>query len=66
MDVTGMRPTLSGGAVVEVDGLKTVLLIENNPATLVAQSLILRCFGYTVLEASNPDEAWCVAASILG
>src|SRR5436190_20913474 len=35
-------------------------------ASLVAQSLILRCFGYTVLEASNPDEAWCVCGQHSG
>ena len=36
----------------------TILLIERDPATLVAQSLILQCFGYAVLEAGNRDEAW--------
>ena len=40
--------------------MQTILLIENDAATLVAQSLILRCFGYTVLEAADRDEAWRV------
>jgi CheY-like chemotaxis protein len=40
--------------------METVLLIENDPATLVAQSLILRSFGYTVLEAADRGEAWRV------
>lgn len=38
--------------------MQTILLIENDPATLVAQSLILRCFGYNVLEAANRGEVW--------
>jgi len=38
--------------------MKTILLIENDPAHLVAQSLLLRCFGYGVLEAGNQGEAW--------
>ena len=38
----------------------TILLIESDPAILVAQSLILRCFGYTVLEAGNRGEVWRV------
>jgi CheY-like chemotaxis protein len=36
----------------------TILLIESDPAALVGQSLLLRCFGYTVLEASSRGEAW--------
>lgn len=35
----------------------TVLLIENEPANLIALALILRAFGYTVLEADSPDAA---------
>ena len=38
--------------------MQTILLIENDPAHLVAQSLLLHCFSYTVLEASNEGEAW--------
>jgi two-component system cell cycle sensor histidine kinase/response regulator CckA len=37
-----------------------VLLIENDPANLVAQALVLRSFGFTVLEASSRGEAWRV------
>jgi DNA-binding NtrC family response regulator len=40
--------------------VETILVIESDPAPLVALSLILRCFGYTVLEASSRGEAWCV------
>jgi two-component system cell cycle sensor histidine kinase/response regulator CckA len=40
--------------------MQTILLIENDPAHLVAQSLILRCFGHTVLEATSRGEAWRV------
>ena len=40
--------------------METVLLIENDPAKLVLQSLILHCFGYTVLEAVNRGEVWRV------
>ena len=39
--------------------MQTILLIENDPANLIAQSLILRCFGYKVLEAASRGEAWC-------
>jgi two-component system, cell cycle sensor histidine kinase and response regulator CckA len=35
----------------------TVLLIENEPANLIALALILHSFGYTVLEADSPDDA---------
>jgi two-component system cell cycle sensor histidine kinase/response regulator CckA len=38
--------------------METILLIEDDPANLIALSLILRCFGYTVLEAANRGEAW--------
>ncbi len=38
--------------------MHTILLIENDPAHLVVQSLLLHCFSYTVLEASNEGEAW--------
>ena len=38
--------------------MQTILLIECDPTNLVAQSLVLRCFGYEVLEAGNPAEAW--------
>jgi CheY-like chemotaxis protein len=40
--------------------METILLIESDPATLIARALILRCFGYEVLEASSRGEAWCV------
>ena len=43
--------------------MKTILLIESDPTSLVAQSLLLRCFGYVVLEASNQGEAWLQPAS---
>ena len=33
--------------------MDTILLIENDPTNLVARSLILRSFGYTVLEADR-------------
>ena len=36
----------------------TILLIEDEPANLVAQSLILRSLGYMVLEAGSPADAW--------
>jgi CheY-like chemotaxis protein len=35
----------------------TVLLIESEPANLIALALILRSFGYSVLEADSADEA---------
>ena len=38
--------------------MKTILLIKNDPAQLVAKSLLLRCLGYGVLEAGNQGEAW--------
>jgi DNA-binding NtrC family response regulator len=38
--------------------METILLIENDAAALVARSLILLCFGYTVLEADSRGEAW--------
>ena len=40
--------------------MQTVLLVENDPAKLVARSLILHCFGYKVLEAGSRGEAWRV------
>ena len=38
--------------------MASVLLIESDPARLVALSLMLRCFGYTVLEAGSRGDAW--------
>jgi len=46
--------------------IETILLIENDPATLVAQSLILRSFGYTVLEAASRGDAWRVCHQFPG
>ena len=40
--------------------METILVVENDAATLVARSLILRCFGYGVLEGSSRVEAWGV------
>lgn len=37
--------------------METVLLIEHDPARLIAQALVLRSFGYRVLEASTQMEA---------
>ena len=37
--------------------MQTVLLIENDLATLVARALVLRSFGYTVLEATSQEDA---------
>src|SRR5882724_10628590 len=46
--------------------METILLIENDAASLVARSLILRCFGYTVLEADSRGEAWSVCGGHSG
>src|SRR5882762_10408858 len=46
--------------------METILLVENDAATLVARSLILRCFGYTVLEADTRGEAWSVCGQHQG
>ena len=43
--------------VVKVSPMLTVLLIENEPAHLIALALILRASGYSVLEADSADEA---------
>jgi response regulator RpfG family c-di-GMP phosphodiesterase len=37
--------------------LQTLLLIENDPAKLIALTMILRSGGYPVLDAGSPDEA---------
>ena len=37
--------------------MKTVLLVEHDPATLIALSMILRSRGFAVLEAATADEA---------
>jgi DNA-binding NtrC family response regulator len=36
--------------------METILLIQDDLATLVAQALILRSLGYTVLEGSSPQD----------
>src|SRR6266446_5951243 len=46
--------------------MQTILLIENDPASLIARSLILRCFGYTILEAGSRGEAWSVCGEHSG
>jgi DNA-binding NtrC family response regulator len=37
--------------------METVLLIEHDSAYLIAQAMVLKSFGYTVLEASTQMEA---------
>ena len=37
--------------------MKTVLVIEHNPADLIAFAMILQAHGYVALEASSPEEA---------
>ena len=46
--------------------METVLLIETDPANLVALAMVLRSFGYTVLEADSRGEAWSVCAEHQG
>ena len=46
--------------------MEAILLIESEGAKLVARSLILRCFGYTVLEASDRGEVWSVCSEHSG
>ena len=38
--------------------METVVVIESDPANLLALAMILRCFGYRVLEARTVGEAW--------
>lgn len=40
--------------------MKTILLIEHDSQNLIVLSMILRSFGYTVLEAGSRGEAWRV------
>ena len=40
--------------------METILLIESDPASLVALALVLRSLGYEVLEAGSRGEAWSV------
>jgi DNA-binding NtrC family response regulator len=40
--------------------VQVALVIEDDPATLIAWALVLRSFGFTVLEANNRGEAWRV------
>jgi DNA-binding NtrC family response regulator len=46
--------------------MQTILLVENDAATLVARSLLMRCFGYTVLEAGSRGEAWGICGEHSG
>ena len=46
--------------------METVLLIENDPANLVALAMGLRSFGYTVLEVNSRGEAWSVCCEHQG
>jgi DNA-binding NtrC family response regulator len=38
--------------------METILLIESDPALLVAVAFLLRCLGYSVVEAGSRGEAW--------
>jgi two-component system, cell cycle sensor histidine kinase and response regulator CckA len=54
-DQRALQPVMAG----KLGGfMQTVLLIENDPANLVAQALVLRSFGFTLLEARSRGEAW--------
>jgi len=46
--------------------METILLIENDPASLLALALTVRSFGYTVLEADSRGEAWSVCSEHQG
>jgi len=46
--------------------MDTILLIENDPTNLVALSLAVRSFGYTVLEADSRGEACNLCAEHRG
>ena len=46
--------------------MQTILLVENDAAILVARSLILRCFGYTVWKLVAVAKLGVFAASTLG
>jgi len=46
--------------------MHTILLIENDPTNLLALSLAVRSFGYTVLEAGNRGETWSVCSEHSG
>ncbi len=46
--------------------MRTVLLIEHDSAHLIAQAMILRSFGYTVIEASTQIEAFRVCGEHYG
>jgi CheY-like chemotaxis protein len=46
--------------------METILLIETDPVKLVALALVLRCFGYTVLEAGSRGEAWGICCEHRG
>jgi CheY-like chemotaxis protein len=49
-----------------VQPMLTVLLIESEPANLIVLALILRSFGYSVLEADSSDEAERICQEHLG
>ena len=38
--------------------MQTVLIIEDDPDTLLAWTLVVRSFGFAVLEAGDRGEAW--------
>lgn len=46
--------------------MQTILLIENDPASLTAHSLLLRCLQYNVLEATDREDAWCACRDHVG
>ena len=40
--------------------MQVALVIEDDPATLIAWALVLRSFGFAVLEAASRGEVWRV------
>jgi signal transduction histidine kinase len=63
---TTTTPTIARAAIEDVGAQRTILLVEDEPASRLALSALLQSQGYRVLETAKPSQAIAAAAEYTG